>query len=300
MQESLTGLSGYSSDTNQNRPDKNPRDYYFDNVKLLLIVLVVIGHIITPLTKSSHIVLTILLFIYSFHMPAFVLISGYFSKKYNTEKFKKHTWKILIIYLIFTVLYSIYNLLIKEDFGYNPIIIKPYWIMWYLLSLVIWRSLLPYVAKIKYNIIYLVIIAVIIGYINFDGYILSISRTLVYFPFFMAGYYLNKDIFYGLNSDRIKTLALLNFIGLFILLYISAYKFDYRWLLGSYTYYNLGVFHWYDGFYRLLIYALETLCLICFFALVSKAKTIFSKLGTKTLEIYLAHGFIVKAIFWFY
>jgi len=42
--------------------------------------LVVAGHAIQRLTYESDNALVVYLFIYAFHMPAFAIISGYFSK----------------------------------------------------------------------------------------------------------------------------------------------------------------------------------------------------------------------------
>lgn len=58
------------------------RDYLFDNIKGLLIFLVVFGHLISYSSfKKIHSIDFIYLSIYIFHMPIFVFISGYFSKK---------------------------------------------------------------------------------------------------------------------------------------------------------------------------------------------------------------------------
>lgn len=57
------------------------RDYLFDNYKALLIILVVIGHFIEPAYKNNTLLYTLKWLIFSFHMPAFIFISGYFSKR---------------------------------------------------------------------------------------------------------------------------------------------------------------------------------------------------------------------------
>lgn len=54
--------------------EKN-RNPYWDTLKGILIVLVVLGHTGTALGEK------ILSVIYSFHMPLFLFISGYFSKR---------------------------------------------------------------------------------------------------------------------------------------------------------------------------------------------------------------------------
>ena len=61
------------------------RIYRYDNVKALLIFLVVIGHMTTDYVSDSHMVRWITLWIYTFHMPAFIFISGLVHKRYITE-----------------------------------------------------------------------------------------------------------------------------------------------------------------------------------------------------------------------
>ncbi|CAM5398534.1 hypothetical protein SANTM175S_10427 [Streptomyces antimycoticus] len=59
------------------------RDPYFDNAKYLTIVLVACGHAWEPLTYGSRAATAIYLLVYAFHMPAFALISGYFSRSFD-------------------------------------------------------------------------------------------------------------------------------------------------------------------------------------------------------------------------
>lgn len=63
---------------------------YWDNMKGLLISLVVMGHFIQVYFEKCvwgdnyYFLQTVLCFIYYFHMPLFIFVSGYFSK--NVEK----------------------------------------------------------------------------------------------------------------------------------------------------------------------------------------------------------------------
>ena len=61
------------------------REIYFDNLKTLLIFLVVLGHF-TNLNKSIPLMGAINNVIYSFHMPLFIFISGYFSKSIRSHR----------------------------------------------------------------------------------------------------------------------------------------------------------------------------------------------------------------------
>lgn len=65
------------------------RIYKYDNVKALLIFLVVVGHMTTDYVSDSMLVRNITLWIYSFHMPAFIFISGLVHKQYITLEDRK-------------------------------------------------------------------------------------------------------------------------------------------------------------------------------------------------------------------
>lgn len=68
------------------------RDYFFDNARAILILLVVFGHMLQPYTSGDKYLSALYLVIYSFHMPTFLFISGYFAKNidkpYYLEKFQ--------------------------------------------------------------------------------------------------------------------------------------------------------------------------------------------------------------------
>ena len=59
-----------------------PYSYLVDNIKIFLIFLVVFNHIIAfQLVKADQVVRFVWYGITIFHMPAFIFISGYLSKK---------------------------------------------------------------------------------------------------------------------------------------------------------------------------------------------------------------------------
>ena len=64
------------------------RSLLFDNIKTVLIILVVLGHAFEEISLE-HGYGIIRACIYSFHMPAFIFISGYFSGGGTQTKVKK-------------------------------------------------------------------------------------------------------------------------------------------------------------------------------------------------------------------
>ncbi|MES3695799.1 acyltransferase family protein [Mammaliicoccus sciuri] len=96
--------------------NEKERDHYFDNARFFLIVLVVFGHLTRSYVNDSHIFKALYMFIYSFHMPAFVLISGFFAKGVGKPGYiKKITIKLLLPYLIFQLFYGLYYYYIDRD-----------------------------------------------------------------------------------------------------------------------------------------------------------------------------------------
>ena len=61
-------------------PRPRRRVPFWDNARYACIVLVVLGHAIQRLTYDSDIAMALYLSFYAFHMPAFAIIAGYFSK----------------------------------------------------------------------------------------------------------------------------------------------------------------------------------------------------------------------------
>ena len=59
------------------------RDYQIDNIKGLLILLVVFGHSLELVRINSGVANFMYIFIYTFHMPVFVFYAGYLSKNYK-------------------------------------------------------------------------------------------------------------------------------------------------------------------------------------------------------------------------
>ena len=79
--------------------------HFIDNIKVVLIFLVVFGHLIERYIDTSDTLMAIYMFIYIFHMPLFIYISGYLSK--NVNKSKKIFLKDLLIPYIFLLITSV-------------------------------------------------------------------------------------------------------------------------------------------------------------------------------------------------
>ena len=113
------------------------RNYRFDNIKCILIILVVLGHFL-ELPKDSATADAVYRVIYLFHMPAFIFVSGYFAK-FNPKKIVR---SLIIPYIIMQTIYlAFHSLFILEEKTFTLQFTKPYWILWYLMAMVFYYLL---------------------------------------------------------------------------------------------------------------------------------------------------------------
>ena len=273
------------------------RDSYFDNAKLLLIFLVVFGHFISPLKSEFSYLYSLYKFIFLFHMPAFILISGYFSKKINQPGYiKKIALKLLVPYLIFEVIYSVYYYFTEPEHVFTMNLFIPNWALWFLLSMFFWKLLIVPFSKLPYALPIAIILGIAIGFFPGQGSFLSIERTFVYFPFFLLGFKLKKEHFALLRTHQMRVMSTVLLIGIFAICSFIFKDSWNGWLLNSSTFSELGVSGTHAIIMRLFIYALMATATFSILSLIPSKKASFTSMGRQTLYIYLLHGFIIKTI----
>ena len=166
------------------------RDYFFDNYKALLIVLVVVGHFIEPCYDNNVFLSGLKWMIFSFHMPAFIFISGYFSKR--EISFGKLVQKLVIPYFVYELIYYfLYVFIIHKETGLY--FARPKFSLWYIMALFFWRLVTPYLKKIPGHIFIAVTAGLLVGMTELDNFF-SIPRILVFFPFFLAVFLISTII----------------------------------------------------------------------------------------------------------
>lgn len=162
------------------------RTAYFDNAKLILIFLVVFGHMIQPFRDGSDGINTLYMWIYTFHMPAFIFLAGFFAKGLGSKKYMMNlAQKLLLPYLIFQGLYSGYYFFLGHD-NWQTGVFYPHWALWFLFSLFSWHVLLYFFKKMPplLGMAVAVGIGLIVGYFGEISQAFSLSGTFVFFPFF--------------------------------------------------------------------------------------------------------------------
>lgn len=271
--------------------ERNP---YFDNAKLILIVLVVFGHMIQPFIDGSSGMNTLYLWIYTFHMPVFIFLAGFYAKgSGNRQYIVKLAKKLLVPYLIFQLLYMGYYFFIGKD-GWQTGIFYPQWSLWFLCSLFSWHILLALFKKIPVllSVLLSVFIGLIVGYFGEIGHTFSLSRTFVFFPFFLLGYWITEKQVMWLKCKSVKMVSLIVLLGVAAVIYFAP-DLNSGWLLASKSYGDLGM-PMYGGFARLFVYITAVLMAMSVLAWIPEKNSRLTHLGTRTLYVYLLHGFLIQ------
>ncbi|RDW22322.1 hypothetical protein CWR48_01040 [Oceanobacillus arenosus] len=271
------------------------RNAFFDNARVLLIFLVVFGHMLQPLIDGSRGLHTLYIWIYTFHMPAFVLLSGFFAKGSGDKGYiMKLAKKLLLPYFIFQVLYTLFYFLLGKE-SWQTGLFDPQWSLWFLFSLFSWHLLLILFRKmpVGLGIVLSVVIGLIVGYFDDIGHTFSLSRTFVFFPFFLIGFWLTEKQILQVKRKSVKATSLVIMVGLAAALYYAP-DFNSGWLLASKSYIDLGMED-YGGLARLFVYITAAIMVTSILAWVpTKSLGWVTSLGGRTLYVYLLHGFLIQ------
>ena len=164
----------------------------WDNARFVAITFVVVGHGIQRFTYDSDAGLVAYLFIYAFHMPLFAIISGYFSKSGppTARQMRRVITDILVPYVIFESIWTLLHYVVEGRVSVNPT--TPSWTLWFLLALGIFRLILPYLALLRWPLLWAVIASIGVGYFSNVDSTFSLSRAIGILPFFVLGWKLRE------------------------------------------------------------------------------------------------------------
>jgi fucose 4-O-acetylase-like acetyltransferase len=276
---------------------------FWDNARYACIVLVVLGHAIQRLIYDSDIAFAFYLTLYAFHMPAFAIISGYFSKSGSPTKTQmaRIITDIIVPYVIFELLWTLTKWLVEGQA--NPNITQPSWTLWFLLALGIFRLVLPYLALLRWPLLWTVVISIGAGYLPNVDSTFSLSRTLGLLPFFALGWWLREhDIVARLRLldfrpwwIRVAAVAVIAATGWAAWNWLPIWQAtDLRsWLFYEDSYADLGGEQWWAGGVRLALMALAVLLSASFFVLIPRGTYWWTTFGQYTMYVYLLHSFVL-------
>lgn len=271
------------------------RNYRFDNIKFILIALVVFGHFWELINGQAA--GNLYRIIYLFHIPAFIFITGYFAK-FNPSRI---LFSFIVPYVLLQILYLVFHaFVIQEAASVSLQFTKPYWLLWYLMAVTFYYLLIPFFEtkdrrKQALIVAAAVVVSLLAGFDENIGYFLSLSRFFTFLPFFLTGYYLaQNNTLENITLKKGPSLILpsIAVIGVVIsTFYIAKSPIHYQVLYGSYSYeameYGPGV--------KLILAVFSTCWIILLLHVIPNKKIpAISLIGKNTFPIFVLHGFLIK------
>ena len=275
------------------RERRTSRDPFFDNAKLLLVTLVVVGHswtLLPDVSTSSP----VYVFLYLFHVPAFVLVTGYLSRSFTFTRanLRKLLTTVVAPYVVFETLLAAFRVVVgHEDLG--PLYLSPHWPMWYLTVLFLWRLATPLLRRVRYPLAVATAVCLVGGLNTVDA--LDLPRAMGLLPFFVAGLTMSREQFDWLARPRVRAAAAGLLAVAFGVATVVAGHFSKEWLYWRTGYPDLGVPFWVGASVRLGLLAVAGTLALAALSLMPRSQRWFTALGSASLVVYLCHGFVVKA-----
>lgn len=289
------------------------RIYKYDNIKALLIFLVVVGHLTTDYVSDYHCVRWVTLWIYAFHMPAFIFVSGLLHKPYITKAqaelgVRGNTsmrWEKVIGFLLCAYALKAFLFFFRTAIGQHP---RWSWvdepgIPWYLIVMAEYEILLYLMRNIdtrrKQQIAVIAAFAVsaAVGYLPAIGDTLCLSRMINFLPIFLLGYYIDTARITELSRKTWpKVVSAVVIASSLLACYLApwlAYRLR-KYFTGRRSYEFLETF--FPGTFKyawLIRLATWAVALVITFAVViiipNKNLGFVSKIGERSLSVYFWH-----------
>lgn len=266
------------------------RDYMFDTFRGLLMWSIPISHFtrvaghFSQASLSGVIYITINVFV----MQAFVFLSGYFSKKPDRARetaFHTFMWPYLIgIPFFYCVRYLILG-------GANLYWDIPPFALWYLFALFFYRFFLKDYIKIPYFMEISLLVYLFAGQVPFLADKFALGRMVSYFPFFLLGYYCDKE-----TLARLRSLKKIHcwILGIVLMAASCVLAFCVKQLpVGYYLLKSpacdLGVTWYWDIIGRIIIFCLACGWIVLMLNILPSKMNYVAYVGMNTMPVYILH-----------
>ena len=267
---------------------------YLDNARYWVMLLVVIGHSLTQFGTIDA-ARAVYVWIYAFHMPFFVLISGYTARRYmgDARQVRRMVSTLVVPYLIVETSMQ----LITRHYGEGPdpmLILSPQWLAWFLAALFVWRLTTPIWRALKYPITTSIIISLTVGLFELPN-VLALPKILGFLPFWVIGLHMSRPAFERLTERPVRIVAAIILVVAFVICYRYSAGWETDWLLWKQRYDESPLSATALGgvMQRGELLAIGLVLTFAALSLVPKRRSWTTRLGTRTIYTYLLHGYIV-------
>ena len=263
----------------------------WDNLKFFLIFCVVAGHFLARIEDLPNAQRVIFL-IYSFHMPAFMFLSGLMSNRTVEQKCYDKIFGYLVAFLMIKLVLLSLRVVYSHDTTLD--VLKMNDISWYAFVLFVYYMATIFLGQFHpaWTLTFSVILACLIGYAPAFNTWLSASRLFTFYPFFLAGYYTDPGkllAFTGRKPVKIASGVCMTAAAVFIVLKIERINWLLKILKGKWAYESLEKMNTQGAFLRLGWYAAAGVLVIALIALMPSVHSFITTLGSRTLAVYILH-----------
>jgi len=262
---------------------------------MLLVTLVVCGHSLVMLmdqTLPRH----LYDFLYSWHMPTFVLVTGFLSRNFAYSR--KRLWSLVrsvaIPYVVMEAALALFRELVGGE-QLHTLWAEPHWPMWYLPALFFWRLATPLLRRLGPTAIAVALgISLVGGYLDIDY--LDLRRILGFLPFYVIGLCLTPERLRLLRTAPARLMAVAGLVGLWVLSGHTGELAQTRWYYYSWAYANLHQSDYPAMAIRAVVLLMGVVGAFSVLTLIPSIRGWFARMGAASLVVYLCHGFFVKAV----
>lgn len=280
-----------------------PRIYKYDNVRLLAIVLVVIGSVAEEFTSHSDMFRSWFLFVFSFHAPLFIFLSGLFTKEYK-DGHRPDVYK-LSFYFVMGMMLKIVIYLMRlwngEEIGLD--MFGGATMEWYLFLMVMYTLTMYAVRKLNPWLVFIltVVLGTAAGFFPLSDEF-YLMRYFVFLPFFAAGYYMSPaKVRHFVHHIPVKIIGIACLFTYFVLCFRQReLLYPLRMLFTGRNAYALVHIEGCTFYHRLLCYGISAVMIMAVLACVPNRKMpVITRMGRNTLGVYFWHYPIVLML-WHY
>lgn len=269
------------------------RIYLFDNLKCLLIILVVVGHFIDGGgTNEYRSMRALFVFIYAFHMPLFLFVSGLFTKRKDQLDISR-VLSFVCIGFVLKIAIAFISFVFGRDVHFS--LLSDAGVAWFMFALAAYLVLAWLLRNSNKTVVLglSVSLALAVGYDSSVGDFLYLSRIIVFFPFFWLGYCLDpQEIvkFTRKPSVRVMSISVVLIFALMCILCTNE-VYAYRSMFtGRNPYSGISAIEDCSWINRLIALSLSTILSIGFISLVpNRAVPFFTAAGKRTLQVFFWH-----------
>ncbi|MBQ0889934.1 acyltransferase family protein [Streptomyces sp. RM72] len=276
-------------------PPSRQRDAFFDNAKYLAIVLVGVGHAWGQILDGNRTVETLYRVLYTFHMPAFIVISGYFSRSFDLspKRVKRLITGVAVPYLVFEVAYTLHRR-VSEDPQSDFSLLDPTYLLWFLCALFVWRLTTPIWQTVRWPLPIALGIAALASVTPSVGNDLNMQRVLQFLPCFVLGLVLRPEHFQLVRRRSVRIWSVPVVAAALVIAWWSVPRMETGWFYRNAAMQDTGAPWWSGPVLTLALFGCSVVLTACFFAWVPGRRMWFTALGAGTIYGYLLHGFLVK------